>query len=340
MKIIIIGCGKAGLLHRNIYQLIFGKANADGEIFYVDRLKNPLWGAYNCDKSDISEKVYESIEEVISENNLYAEDIIADICVPAGGMLSTIDACKRNGIRNCICEKPFVMYKEPQYDINSLLEGMNIIIVKNYLYSKASIKVKEFIEHEHLTIKSIASNFSKDRRDESYQMRAFETKEDRLSIWEVEVPHLIYLNNFFGEIPQEILEVKSNDMVFVDKRLKNLGNGKLVYKTKNNIMCSVYSDLESEETIRKIDINCDRGYSFHIVYPPIPNAEEELLSSLEIKQNGKALETIYFHDDNNIYNMLQDYLKIIKDKKTNRVTSISNLIHDSEFMEELVKPEF
>ena len=100
MKIIIIGCGKAGRLHRNIYQLIVKKAQVDLDLFYVDRLSNPLWGVYGRGKSDISEKVYKSIEEVIVENKLCAEDIIADICVPAGGMLSTIDACKRNGIRN------------------------------------------------------------------------------------------------------------------------------------------------------------------------------------------------------------------------------------------------
>ena len=214
---------------------------------------------------------------------------------------------------------------------------MNIIVVKNYTYSQASIKANEFIEKKHLIIESIISDFSKNRRDESYQMRAFETQKDNLSIWEVEVPHLIYLNNYFGEKPQEILEVKSNDMVFVDKRLKNLGSGKLVYKTKNNITCSVYSNLESEATIRKIDIICNRGYSLHIVYPPIPNSNEELLSSLEIKGDGRLIDKYYFHDDNNIYNMLLDYLKIFKEKNVNKLANISNLIVDSLFMEELIK---
>ena len=340
MNVIIVGCCKAGSLHRNAYYELKQNGIFDGKLFFVDKSEKPRWGVFDKDQLSgeyFEVKTYRDIHHLMMCERLDIDDVIVDICLPVGSMLTTIEQFKEYGFKNFICEKPFVFYREKNKCAEKILSGLNILKVENYLYSKPTIYAKSLIEKYDIKEKFVVSNFSKNRKMHSSMYRGFCTPDSTLTIWEIEIPHEIYLcNNLFGEI-DKITYKCCSDMIVGDLSLKNHGKGTLVCVNKKGSIYMINSNLESTEMFRTIDAICENDYTLHIFYSPVCEDSIEFSSGVFLVRKGEIIENQKFREDNNMYEMLKDYYLTFKYKQTHRFRTVKSIIEYSDFMEKVLE---
>ena len=83
--VIIVGTGKAALLHYNSYN----KLKQKGKIFFVDIKNHSNYISNN--------RIYSTIQECIKSNDLKINNFIVDICTPKSEFLTIIKNCKKFG---------------------------------------------------------------------------------------------------------------------------------------------------------------------------------------------------------------------------------------------------
>ncbi len=291
-NIIIIGTGKAALLHYNSYQ----KLKEVGNIYFCD-IKTSGFYITN-------QKIYNSINECIEENHLDTNNLIVDICTPKSEFFSILDVCLKNKIYDILVEKPFVI------DDKTLkkYKDLNIVMVENYLFSKVTKKISEFINQKNLKIKLIFSNFSKNRINDSLNGRGY--KKDVTLNYEIEIPHQIYLTQYFLNNATGIDNyiTCSRDMKIGDIHLKNHGYGLIISKCKD-IDIIYESNLTSLIVQKKIVICLDKNYAIegnYAIYTP----DLKLLkaANITVYHNGKKIKYEELAiDDNFTYFIEQAY---------------------------------
>ncbi|MDO5556995.1 MAG: hypothetical protein Q4G05_01950 [Clostridia bacterium] len=290
--IIIMGTGKAALLHYNSYK----KNKVEGEIFFVD-IKNE-------GKKIHIKNIYTSIKECITLNNLKSNNLIIDICTPKSEFFKILDICKQLGIVDVLVEKPFVIDEQ----IINKYENLNIVMVENYLYSKISIFMKKYINDNKKEIDLIYTNFSKNRVMDSFNGRGC-VKEVPLN-FEIEMPHQVYLAQYFLDNPREVINniSCSRDMIFDNKILKNHGFGLIISKYKD-ISIIHESDLTSNITQKKIIICTKDNFVIEGNYAIYSNDLRILKpANVKIYNKGKLIYSeIMVKDDNFTYFIKEVY---------------------------------
>lgn len=323
MTIIIVGCGKAGFLHLNSYKKIISLKNIPLNLFFIDRLKKPKWG----NNSATEYKIYDSIDSLIQENYIDKNETIIDLCLPAGTMLTYIKYLKNCGFKNFICEKPFVFYKEKE-NVKSILKDLNILVVENYKYSKAIEIAKSIIDTNKLLPKIVYAEFNKDRKLDTENGRAFISLKSELPVWEVEIPHLVYVCNYlFGDV--DILFKKSEDMIINDRIYKSHKKGVIVGINNDNCVFIMTSNLNSDFK-REIKIVFERGYNLQIYF--LKNNKTNLMWY----HNNKLIKD-YSLDEDNMFNMLYDYVSTFLGKKDKKFFNLDEMIKFSNFIKKLTK---
>ena len=291
--IIVVGTSKAGYLHIESYNKINNKAN----IYYVDISE----GVKN--KNIKKQRVYKSIKEAMLENNIRNNNVIIDICTPKEEFYNIIHQCIELDINDIIVEKPFIASKK-FFEKNKKL---NIIMTQNYLYSEITKDIITFINERNLKIKTILTDFSKNRIADSLNKRGF--MKEITQNFEIEIPHQIYLANYIlgynGKI--NIMYKEQKDFLVGNVTLKKHGYGKVIMM-QDDVIVVHESDLMSENNRKEINIICDNNICINAKY---------LLydENLNMKQNGKLtvrnnnsiiMEKNYITDDN-MYNCLSEY---------------------------------
>ena len=160
--IIIVGTSKAAFLHFKSYN----KLSNVGKIFFTDIKENA------SNKNIKTKKIYKSIIDTLSQNNLNSNNIIVDICTPKEEFYNIINQCISLGINNIIVEKPFMASK----DFFNQYPNLHILMVQNYLYSNIISEIKKKIEENNFNIKLIYTNFSKNRINDSINRRGMSKK--------------------------------------------------------------------------------------------------------------------------------------------------------------------
>ena len=122
-QIIIIGTGKAAMLHYRAYCMFVAREN----IFFID----PYFKQSNDEII-----VFPDVEEALEKINIAKKNIFVDICTPCSEFINLIKKCKNNGVYNIIIEKPFIIDSNA---LNSLCDGLNLVMIQNYLYSVRKI---------------------------------------------------------------------------------------------------------------------------------------------------------------------------------------------------------
>ena len=291
--IVIIGTGKAALLHYNSYK----KIQNIGKIYFVDVKKNSQF------ISNIV--IYSSICECIENNNLHINNLIIDICTPKSEFLSIIKHCKNLGIKDILVEKPFVIDER----LAKKLNGLNVIMVENYLFSKLTTIIKEYLDKKHKEISLIYTNFSKDRISESLSGRGY-IKEVTLN-YEIEIPHQVYLTQYFLNNPADIQNsiTCSRDLKVGNISLENHGYG-LIISRSNDINIIYESNLTSIITQKRIIICTKDNYAIEGNYA-LYSKDLELIkpANMSIYYNGQLIyNEIIEEDDNFAYFIKNAYL--------------------------------
>ncbi len=298
--IIIIGTGKAALLHSNSYKKIKKK----GKLFFVDIKKN---NRYN-----FKDTIYNSIEECIKENNLDVTNLIVDICTPKSEFLNIIKECDKLGIKDILVEKPFVIDKKNEKKLSHL----NIIMVENYLYSKLTKAIKEYIDTNNKDIRLIYTNFSKNRVDESLSNRGFN---DVVTLnYEIEMPHQVYLTQYFLNNKRVNNSITcSRDLHIGPRVLENHAYGLIVSKS-GNIDIIYESNLASIITQKRIIITTKDNYTIEGNYA-IYSDDLVLLkpANMTVYHNGKVISFETIEVDDNFAYFIENAYKYFNKKGNN-----------------------
>ncbi len=281
--IIIVGSGKAALLHYNSYKKLKNKV----KIYFTD-IKN--YSNYIPNN-----KLYSTIQECIKFNDLKINNLIVDICTPRSEFLTIIENCKSLGIKDVLVEKPFVIDNKTLMK----LDNMNIVMVENYLFSKLTQMIKKYLDENNKKVDLIYTNFSKNRISESIAGRGYNT-EVTLN-YEIEIPHQIYLTQYFLNNPNSIQNdiTCSRDLKIGDVSLENHGYG-LIISRYNDIDIIYESNLTSVITQKRIIIRTKDGYTIEGNYA-IYSKDLKLIkpANMSIYYNGKIMYSEFIEEDDN-----------------------------------------
>lgn len=281
--IIIVGSGKAALLHYNSYKKLKNKV----KIYFID-IKN--YSNYIPNN-----KLYSTIQECIKSNDLKINNLILDICTPKSEFLTIIENCKSLGIKDVLVEKPFVIDNKTLMK----LDNMNIVMVENYLFSKLTQMIKKYLNENNKKVDLIYTNFSKNRISESIAGRGYNT-EVTLN-YEIEIPHQIYLTQYFLNNPNSIQNdiTCSRDLKMGDVTLENHGYG-LIISRYNDIDIIYESNLTSAITQKRIIIRTKDGYTIEGNYA-IYSKDLKLIkpANMSIYYNGKIMNSEFIEEDDN-----------------------------------------
>lgn len=299
--IIIVGTGKAALLHYNSYKKIKNK----GKIYFSDIKKHSDYIKNN--------KIYSSIRECIESNGLQVTNLIVDICTPKSEFLTIIDDCDNLGIMDILIEKPFVVDKKKL----KKLDKLNIVMVENYLFSKLTKLIKNYIDKNNKDISLIYTNFSKNRVSESLSGRGY--NKDVTLNYEIEIPHQIYLIQYFLNNPVSIQNniTCSRDLKIGDVSLENHGYGLIISKC-NDVNILYESNLASIITQKKIIICTKDNYTIEGNYA-IYSKDLKLTkpSNMNIYYNGNLIYSKIIKEDDNFTYFINNAYLYFNNQSTN-----------------------
>ncbi len=307
MNVVIVGAGKAGFLHFNSYYKLSRNGLIDlNKIFFVDTT-----GSFGSDISKLintiarSYKVYKSFDSLLNEEQLVPENTIIDLCIPSGTFIKAMQMISKYGFSNFLVEKPFVIFEQSteSNQLNELLSKLKIIKIENYLHSKVNKAIKHLINKYNLELSAVVTNFSKNRQAESLRGRAFRLGEAPPSVFEIEVPHQIYIcNDLFGDI-DELIHVYSKDMIVDGNIIKKHGEGLVAGKNSQNALYIHYSNLCFNRVYRTIDIFFKNNYYLHGIYVPVCEDELGVKAGVVLSNGSQVIESYFFDDDDNMLDM-------------------------------------
>ena len=199
------------------------------------------------------------------------------------------------GIKDILVEKPFVITNKELLK----LKNMNIVMVENYLFSNLTRFIKEYLDKNNKKIDLIYTNFSKNRIAESLKGRGY--SKEVTNNYEIEIPHQIYLTQYFLNNPKEIQNsvTCSRDLKIGDISLENHGYGLIISKYKDvNIIYE--SNLTSIIVQKRIIIVTEDNYTIEGNYA-IYSKKMELIkpANINIYHNGVLINSKIIKEDDN-----------------------------------------
>ncbi|AJR05308.1 hypothetical protein H744_1c0283 [Photobacterium gaetbulicola Gung47] len=210
-------------------------------------------------------------------------------------------------------------------------------MMKNYLHSKVHHTVKDIINKFSLDPLVSVTNFSKDRRFDSSSGRAFSNSRTP-SVFEIEIPHQIYLSeDLFGDTDNFLL-VKSEDMLVGHEKIPNHGVGVVVGKHECGSISINYSNLQYHRVTRSLDIIFKDQFYLHAIYAPICDELSDVKAGVILSKASNVLEKhLFVGGDDNMLEMLKfAYLSQVHDDIYAFSTG-ADVIYSSDKMKEVIQ---
>ena len=318
--IIIVGSGKATLLHLNAYMRIWD-VQEPPRIFIVagDFVEPEI---KNIAKKNPSYVQFKDMQQVIE---LRKSETVIDICTPTATHGKIIDKMADAGFTRFIVEKPLVTTAGDLERISS--RNIHVAIMHNYLFSKATERALGLIQANEFVPKSMASCFCKDRVRESVMKRGFNGDEPP-HVFTIEIPHQLYLaTEFLGLAKVEA--AYAEDMRIDNSVFPSHGAGVIYLEHPASVLDELqnpfsvhYSCLSSDKPIKCVVISGSSGQTLTINYPVSKSA---LTSTVEI-QDGMGNHCIeVFENDDMMKRALEHYYTSL----TSDAPSFANSCHGS-----------
>ena len=201
-------------------------------------------------------------------------------------------------------------------------------MIQNYMYSLTTNYAKKYIDDNNLTIRTITTNFSKNRINESIKMRGMSNK--ITENYEIEVPHQVYICDYLLGGKSELLFLEQKDMCNIDRTLKNHGYSYSLVRN-NNILINHLCDLTSNTLHKGMTICCEGDVIISIEYS-IYDKDLDCLknSKVSIFKDKEKIEEVEIVDDN-MYYCLKEYYEYFNTDKRNckyidRIKNFSNIM--------------
>ena len=283
--IIIVGSGKAALLHLNAY--IKTRDNKKlPQIFII------AGDVIEPEIKDIVKKylLYVQFIDLQQVIELRQPEAVIDICTPTATHREIIEKMADAGFNRFLVEKPLVTTADDLDWIRS--KNIHVAIMQNYMFSQATKRTLDLIRTSEIVPKSMVSIFCKDRIHESIMKRGFKGDEPP-HVFTIEIPHQLYLaTEFLGSAKVEAAYTESmriNDSVFPSH-----GTG-VIYLEHPSSISVHFSCLSSYKPIKCVVISDNNGRTLTINYP---TSKSVLTSTIEMQGiMGNYRKEVFENDD-------------------------------------------
>ena len=308
-NIVVFGAGKAGLIHLKAYK----KLNLEDKLYFVDVNQNTNY---------IKEKtIYKDIQSLLKEHPLNPQDTILDIAVPKDVFYDVINECKDLGFKDYIIEKPFILKD------NNDFSDLNMVMVENYLYSRIFSDLKKYIQENNKKVKTVFSNFSKNRRSNSLSGRGMASKV--VNCFNIEMPHQVYMSQDLVEGLPNVIFKQARDMEFEDFSLKDHGEGLLVIEN-NGAVSYLYSNLTTDILTKNIAVTTVDNYVIKgEFFTYTPDLKVISKGSLQVYKDGELIQEQLYEEDDMITYMMEEFINYFNSNAYNplyrqRIIAFSN----------------
>lgn len=305
-NIIIVGSGKASLLHLNAYFRIREEQKFNLFVVAGSRIENEIRELVVKHPGLISLKTLSELKDFDKDPT------IIDICTPTETHGEILRELVGVGFRSFIVEKPLVT------DLNAItrIRKMNVRIrvMQNYLFSQVTRKAREWIGKYNLKPDAMFCFFCKNRKADTLQKRGF-CDEIPPHVFTVEMPHQLDLAyHFLGNA--HVVSASCREMEIGRKTFAGHGFGfiNLEHPVSGNDPDKVssfhFSCLSSANSIKRVIITDGHHKRIEVDYPTKKGIQ---YSSISLYQENKLLAYENFSNDDMMFFTLKYYTEHIFD---------------------------
>ncbi|KPA15682.1 oxidoreductase [Candidatus Magnetomorum sp. HK-1] len=310
-SIIVVGSGKAALLHLNAYIKLWKGKNFP--IIYVIAGDVVDYNVKNIVKS------YSPFIQFITFRQaakLNLPSTLIDVCSPSQTHKAVIERMFDIGFTRFLVEKPLVTTIRDLESIKDL--SISLMVMQNYMYSKATKKALELIRGGEIIPESMLSLFCKNRIQDTIQMRGFSGCNPPHT-FTIELPHQLYLAAaFLGSA--SVCSVRAQSMRVGNALFSGHGAGHITLEHKKsaangsiNFNSFHFSCLFSNVCVRRVLIAGQDRKTLIIEYPVIKDA---LVSKIVLKKDGTTIYQEIFKNDDMMARALEYYYTCMKMKQS------------------------
>jgi predicted dehydrogenase len=286
--ILIVGSGKAALLHLRAYLRLWPPAGRPRLYVVPGAAIDP--GIAELSRAD--PRAVEFLDRDAAQTLARARTVV-DICTPTITHRRVAEQMAGVGFARFLVEKPLATSACDVAWMDSL--RVRLAVMQNYLFSRATQAALCHIRGAGLSPRWMVSLFSKDRVPDSLQGRGFEGGQAPHALT-VELPHQLYLaRRFLG--PGEVRFATAWDMDAGGMMFPDHGSGvvALVHPGQRAPVSLHFSHLAATAPIRLVAIACDGGEAVLIRYP---TSGESLTSTVEtFGADGRRRVEVLANDD-------------------------------------------
>jgi predicted dehydrogenase len=330
--VVIVGGGKAGALHYRAYRQMAraGVLPLDGVVL-VDPHGEPapeLAGLVREAGAQLD--TFETRAALMtSPRQPDLATAIVDLCAPASVLVNALRDYYASGFRRFLVEKPFLVTAEDEADVRHILSTSQVVLVRNYLFSGVHRVVRTMLQTYDLQPLVCITNFSKDRRADSARGRGAASGAQAPTVFEIEMPHQLYIGADLTGAPAVLEHAEATDMVTTAGIVAHQGRGVIVGRSDRDCVFVHYSDLEHPTVVRTLDLICQGGLSIQATYSPICEELRDVSAGVVLTKGDAVLQKRLFTEDNNMLATVADAYATLTGSSPGR-TGIEDAMRQSE----------
>ncbi|MFG3055223.1 hypothetical protein ACGFZP_30350 [Kitasatospora sp. NPDC048239] len=331
MDIVIVGAGKAGSLHYRAYSRLARAGRLDlRRIHFIDHTGRPGTELERLLRAD-------GLNPPIATDRTGAElpapeHTVVDLCLPSRSLAPALIEWWRAGYRRFLLEKPFLVTPELRAEVAEVFAGSHIVLVRNYLHSRVHGAVRELIDRYDLDPVLCVTDFSKDRRADNHRGRGASGLSS-LTVYEVELPHQLYIGADLIGAPQAIEHVEDLDQDAVGGAGPlRLGEGVIVGRAERGAAFIHYSNLQHPTIVRSLDLLCRERLSVHATYAPICEELTAIKAGVFLCKGDTVLAKSLFTEDDNMLAMISDAHTALTAPRPTARADLAEVLRNSELI--------
>jgi len=294
INVVIVGMGKAGLIHYNCYM----KAQRHSDInLNVVALVDPQIHEREIDTSVFNPHLLTSFKSLPSL--LGNRPVVVDVCAPNRSHYEIVLSTKM------LAKPPFIIVEKPlcltQREVDYLLNNYpSLFVAENYLYSKVTAEIRGVIERLDLKPYSLETKFTKNRVADTLRGRGYSRNiQSPPHAFEIEMPHqlavALLLMGDINSVESSVCYPMKTNKGLIAKH----GAGRLVVKHVNGSISKHWTSLQDPYTIRMIKVKCKNNMVIIGEY----SCDQTLTGRIQVIEDDIILEDFKVFDDSIRYTL-------------------------------------
>jgi len=295
MNIILVGCGRQGRLHAQCLAKLQDTFNLKivGVVDHSPERAAAMIGTFPALGFDPKDVVQgQSLSTLARELDL--SDTIVDVVTTNSVHHEVAMLAAENNARGILIEKPIADTLDHARYITKL--DRPIFVMENYLFSVITNFVRGYLDENNLRPRFVKTEFSKDRRRESFDGRG-SLAGYVPHVFDVEMPHQIALAAHLLGPSRSVYDAWCHDMILADGRIVDHGEGAITLSHGDGATSYNFSSLQGHHclsaTYRNARIYCQDDLKVFCYFP----TTVDLSGSVLIYEGEKLIGRKAFFDD-------------------------------------------